>query len=947
MKRFVHTQLSVLVCLVVLSNILFAGSTGKIAGKVTDAATGEPIVGANALVVGTLLGAATNIEGKYTIVGVPIGSFSVRISLVGYQDVLINEVNVSSDQTTPLNVKLTSAAVEMKEIVITAEQLVNPLTTSSVQTVNQRTIEMIPNVKSVQDVMALQAGVVKMGGNTFLRGGRANEVQYVVDGIPVNNIIGNSGELTPTSSINEQLQNLYSGVQTGVIGGGTTGLAVSANAIQSVSVQTSGFDADFGNSQSGIVNIITKSGGERYTGSVQYRTDQVAKPNFSETYGSVNIGGPEPITKYLLPQLGVAIPGTVTFFFSSDMNRSDGAYRYDQNRFYNPLERKLEFHGFLGGLLNGLGFRYRDDQRNSFTINSKLKYDVSSGDQLSYGYRASLGSGHDYYKDWKYRADSSSVYTDISTQHVLTWTHFFSQSTFSRLSLGRVESNSRNDVGGLTPDKYSWANRNTDINGDNFNDLGTGQRWYNALTNVYTLRFDFNSQVHPLHFLKTGFEFNYEEIASTEIKYPMISLHGNPVPDTARLSTGSQPDRGEYPGYGIYRWALNNYPNRGALYVQDNIEFEGLNLHVGLRYDYIDLGKQVDEPDFVQAWENAAGVTPDVPEWPDKKIAGSTFLYYFTHGKVSPRLSIGYPVTNRIVFYFNYGHFTQYPERDQYYRDPFVLGDDRNWIGNPDLKPQRTVQYEAGFESQVSDDLAFAVRAFYKDIFDYATLVALPLSTNNGYVNLDYASARGFELTLNKSFTGGFSASTTYTYQIAKGRESNPLAYAFNPDIQLPRETRLDWDQQHTANLFVSYKVGPKDQGLFGWSWANNYGASLTWSLGSGFPYTAYRPRINERNVLLVNNETKPFTSRVNLSINKGFYVLNQFNVLVTLDVENLLNRKNVNNINTFTGQPSKYGDYDPDVREVYEWYRSAYRVDPTNFDPGRQILFGMKVNWE
>jgi len=941
-------------------NLAFGGTTGKVTGKVVDAATGEALVGANVVIVGTMLGAVTDVEGKFTIIGVPIGVYQIRASMVGYQEVVRNDVKVSADQTTSIEYKLSSTAVQMESVVITAEQLVNPLTTSSVQTVTSKTIEQIPNVKSVQDVMALQAGVVKMGSNMFLRGGRANEVQYVVDGIPVNNVVGNSGELTATNVINQQLADLYSGQQTGVIGGGGSGLAVSANAIQTVSVQTSGFDADYGNSQSGIVSIVTKSGTEKYTGSIQYRTDQVAKTNFAERYGSFNFGGPEPFTKYLLPELGVKIPGMLTFFISGDMNRSDGPYNYVRNEFYNPVERKVALSGFIGKLFGGLGFKYRDNQDNKFTLNSKLKYDISGDDQVTYGYRASLESGHGYYAAWKYRADSSTIYANIATQHVLSWTHFFGEKTFSRLSLGRVENSTLNSVANLPASAYSQASSNAedlDINKDNFNDLGTGQRWYKALTTVYTMRFDFNSQVHPLHLLKTGFEFNYEEVRSTEIHYPTVprpdnGVYRNPPFEDDRL----YPDRGEFPGYGIYRWVMNNYPNRGALYVQDNIEFEGLNLHVGLRYDYIDLGNQIFDPQYVEAWKIASGNLYE-PQWVEyddqnnlvpKKTLGSRFMYYFTHGYFSPRLSIGYPVTDRIVFYFNYGHFLQFPERDQYYRDPFILGARDNWIGNPDLQPQRTVQYEAGFENQVTDDMAFAIRAFYKDIFDYATLYKRPGSQNSVYINLDFASARGFEVTLNRAFTGNFSASATYSYQIAKGRSSNPLASVFNPQFQLPRETRLDWDQQHTANLFMSYRVGPReDATLFGIPFVNNWGASLTWTLGSGFPYTKYRFRVNERNVLLVNNETKPLTSRINFSLYKGFYILDKVNLVVTLDVENLLNRRNVNSVNTFTGRPSQYGDYDPDTGEIYEWYKNEYRTDPTQFAAGRQIFLGVKLNWE
>ncbi|MBI4810129.1 MAG: TonB-dependent receptor, partial [Ignavibacteriales bacterium] len=593
---------------------------------------------------------------------------------------------------------------------------------------------------SVEDVLKLQAGVVKQGNNLFLRGGRANEVQYLVDGIPTNSIVGNSGELLATNSANAQLAQLYAGVQSGVIGGGASGLAVSANAIQSVSVQTSGFDADYGNAQSGIINIVTKSGSERYTGSIQGRTDRLFGDNQNEAYSSFSFGGPEPFTKYVIPGFGVDVPGSLTFFLSADMNRSDGPYRYVHNEFYNPIERKVQLNGFLGGLLNGLGFKFRDNQSNSFTFNTKLKYDISGNDQVSYGYRASLSTSHGYVKDWKYRADSSSLGASLSIMHNLSWQHFFNPNSFIRIYLAKLESRDGNDIAGITPPQYSSAWEDRDVNGDFFLDLGTSQRWYKALTSVWSVRMDYNTQVHPLHMLKTGFEAHYEEINSTEIQYPMV-----PFTDAdGNVKTPPNPDplyqHGDFPGYGIYRWHLNNYPNRGGLYVQDNIELAGLNLHVGLRYDYLDIGRQVFNDDWLSYWKMRYDWIDTIegqsdPDWIYDLEYGQTidyntaksvnariyrgrglndasrFWYFLTHGYFSPRLSIGYPVTDRIVFYFNYGHFLQFPDRDTYYRDPFIPSAN-SWIGNPSLKPQRTVAYEAGFEDQFTDDMAFAVHAW-------------------------------------------------------------------------------------------------------------------------------------------------------------------------------------------------------------------------------------------
>ncbi len=966
LRRFFGLMMTALM----IHGLVLAGNTGKITGKVTDKESGEPIIGVNVIVLTTTRGAVTDVDGNYTIIGIPIGTYTLRASLVGYAQVEVKDVKVGADITTPLNFKMSSSAVQLTGVTTTADQqLVNSLSTSSTQNVSEKTIQSIPNVKNVEDVLKQQVGFVKQGNNLFLRGGRANEVQYLVDGVPTNDIVGTNSGLLATNSANAQLSALYAGIQSGVIGGGASGLSVSANAIQSVSVQTSGFDADYGNAQSGIVNIVTKSGGDRYNGSVQYRTDRLANTNQNEAYSSFSLGGPEPLTKYLLPDLGMKIPGALTFFISTDVDRSNGPYTYPSNGFYNPVERKVQLNGFLGGLLNGVGFKFRDDQSNAFTFDTKLKYDISGNDQVSYRYSASLGSRHDFYNDWLLRADSSQLSASLAITHNLSWMHFFTGNTFIKMYIAKTENKNGNDVAGIKPQDYSSAYQNLDINGDGYNDLGTMQDWYDASTRVWSYRIDFNSQVHPLHLLKTGFEFNYEEINSTDIQYPTVAhydANGNviPFPDP-----NPRYQRGEYPGYGQYRYNLDNYPNRGGLYVQDNIEFSGLNLHVGLRYDYLDIGRQVYYQDFITQWKQAYLWIDSVehalnPPWVtnlgfDQTAGGGAtsrglndwtrFWYYFRHGYFSPRLSIGYPVTDRIVFYFNYGHFLQFPDRDTYFKDPFAASAG-TIIGNPDLKPQRTVAYEAGFEDQFTEDLAFAVHAFYKDIFDYAD--AVTRGDFFIYKNFDYASTRGFEITFQQALAGNFSTAISYSYQIAKGRASNPLATVYTPEFELPREYRLPYDQNHTANVFATYKVGPNEEGqFFGFPFVNNYGISLTWNFGSGFPYNGYNTKFTTRNLYLINSETAPYSSTVNLSLYKGFKVMESMNLLATLDVLNLFNRRNISAasyINSFTTRPPQYGDYDPVSGITYPWYSAPHNLlNPIIFQAPRQIVLGLKLNWE
>jgi|WetSurMetagenome_2_1015567.scaffolds.fasta_scaffold09485_2 outer membrane receptor protein involved in Fe transport len=921
-----------------IASAAFLGTTGGLKGKITDLTNGEPLPGVNVLIVGSGRGAVTNEKGEYSVTGVNPSTYSLRVSLLGYKTIATEKtVLIEADETAIYNFKMASEDIELDPVVaIGTRPLVDVGKTSGEQTFNKDKIEQLPNVKGATDVIGLQAGVVKFGGQLFLRGGRANETQILIDGVAVNDVGAGA-----TSQANEQLQQLYSGNSTAGVGGA---LSVSANAIQSVSVSSSGLDAEFGNAQSGIVNITTKSGGDTYNGSFQYRTDSPTPQSYNERYFAANLGGPEPITSYLFPAMGVEVPGKLSFFMSANFNQYDGPYDFTRGNFYNPLKRKIKFGGFLGHVLNGLGFSYSDRQENTFSYNTKLSYAIGESDQFSYSYRANAGSSHSLYGAFAWRDRRDSTLSDVSLvdQNVIQWTHIFGTNSLMKGYISRLSTDRVSSVGGLDPTAYTFVEPGLrDPSNDGFYDLGTSQSWGSSNTVVWNVKFNFDSQVHRLHFLKSGFEYFYEHVKSTSISFPA----DNPE-DPVELA-----DRGDFPGVGRVRWVSNNFPSRGAFFLQDNIEFSSINIRIGIRYDFFYLGKQVFDSAYVSRWET---VTGEAADW----LANKSFGSQLVRGAFSPRLAIGYPISRSTVFYFNYGHFLQYPERDQLYHDPVPTAITNNYVGNPSLKPQKTVQYEAGFDQLILEDLSLGIRGFYKDIFDY---VAFKRTLVDKYVNLDYASARGFEIIVTKQLRERWSGSLGYTFQLAKGRSSDPRAAQLSPALfGLPREVRLDWDQQHTVNVFLGYRVGPKEEmDLFGLN-INNWGASITWNYGSGFPYTPYNPNVRRNSLeelYLKNTGDGPLTSEVNFSLYKGFSFMDKLNITLTMDITNLLNRRNVDlnagGFNSLSGRPAVFGDYAPEDKYRYPWGAElnsasfAARVPPYIFRSPRQIAFGLRINWE
>lgn len=246
--------------------LLFAGTTGKIAGKIVDKATNEPLVGANVVLMGTTLGASADVDGSYVILNIPPGAYSLRVTMIGYSPKTITGVRVIVDQTTTLNVTVDASSVQLSEVVVQAERpLIQKDLTATSYIVTSEQMSALP-VKNFIEVLNMQAGVVAEGNTLYVRGGRGNEVAFLIDGMYVNDpVMGGLATLISNESIEEL--NFLSGT----------------------------FNAEYGNALSGVVNIVTKEGGKNYSGTVEARTSEFgAAPykNYRENRVDVTMSGP-------------------------------------------------------------------------------------------------------------------------------------------------------------------------------------------------------------------------------------------------------------------------------------------------------------------------------------------------------------------------------------------------------------------------------------------------------------------------------------------------------------------------------------------------------------------------------------------------------------------------------------------------------------------------------
>src|SRR4030042_2390924 len=179
---------SLLITLLLIS-YSFAGTTGKIAGQISDIQSGDNLPGVNIFMQGTPLGAATDADGTYVILNVPPGLYTITLDYIGYQRVIVREVRVNVDFTTRLDRSMQQTVIEGEAVEVFGERhpLVRQDLTNTQVAVTSEAINALP-VDQIRDVISLQAGIITDNdGNLHIRGGRSNEIAYQVNGLSINN----------------------------------------------------------------------------------------------------------------------------------------------------------------------------------------------------------------------------------------------------------------------------------------------------------------------------------------------------------------------------------------------------------------------------------------------------------------------------------------------------------------------------------------------------------------------------------------------------------------------------------------------------------------------------------------------------------------------------------------------------------------------------------------
>ena len=904
-----------------LSPTLLAQSTGKIAGTVRDRQTGEALPGANVVVKGTTLGAASDEDGFYYILRVPPGTFELQVSLVGYRQTTVRSVRVLADLTTEINLQLEQASVEMGEVVVVAEQkMVQKDVTSTRRLISRETIMETPGLESTLDIFKLQAGAIlssvpqtlKLADGSQLqvrdeslkdihvRGGRGGEILYVVDGMPV----------------------------THPIYGGRSVVDLNIVDVESFELLTGAFNAEYGQAQSAVVNVTTRTGGEKFKGGLEYKTDDLKLfgESYNTQYGSFYLGGPEPLTRDLLPRLGLEIPGQMTYFLSGNVTMT--------NTPYNNRRARDKFSVF--------GFKVTEKQDNTENLNAKLNYDLNPMIRFILSYHGSWKQWTSFDWLWRDYPDRTAGYRRQNHAANLQFNHVLSKSTYYNLNLGFLGVTYKGSWNGKSPGDF-WTTDSTgrltstiaspeiDPRSGFYDERGYENIWRDDNTKTYTFKGDLTSQVHPAHLVKTGVELRHNDISYIDIQDGGVKL--------SRYVQGIDSIRppGPYPLFGQNRWVFQVKPIIGAAYLQDKFELEYLIINAGIRFDWFSLGQTVQSSDWKRTWERATGLAAD---WK------STIF------KFSPRFGISFPISEYTVVFFSYGHFNQLPELQFFYRDPYS----GSFAGNPRLDYEQTISYEFGFTHQLSDFWAIDIKSYAKDISKQVgtTLVygteGIPVEL---YDNKGYARARGLEFELNKRHSDYISGKATYTIQWTSGYSSSAFDDYIRSQTNFPypiRERPLGWDIRHQVIVQATLASGEEQApSLFGIQLPGDWNLTLLYRFSTGNPYTPGEATISPVEAQKrENTSTGPSYSWTDLKFEKGF-TLWGVRFALTADIFNLFDEKNIQmsyGFNTWTGKPFRYGDLERPQLNFYDYYTMISIMDPRQFSSGRTTKLAIRIDF-
>lgn len=909
-------------CHVIITSCIFAGTTGKLTGKVTDKATGEPLPLVNVILDGTSIGGATDYDGIYIINNIPPGEYTVVFSSIGFQKSKVTKVQINTDFTSKVDVTLSSETISTGEVVVEAKApLIRTDLTSSQTNIEAAQIQKLP-VESVTQILTLQAGITQgVDGELHIRGGRSNEIAYTVNGMSIVDPLDNSKTVT-----------------------------IATNAIQELSVISGTFNAEYGNAMSGIVNTVTKEGGNGLTGQLSFNTGDYISNN-SDIFQ--NIKDIDPVNDYITEfTLGGPIPyssGQLSFFAS-------GRYENDKGLYYGVREHNTTDSIYINPAdptdirmaSTGDGSLVHMGTSESANGTFKLTYKPAGNIKINYDLLYSGGKSRGFSYSFKYNPDaigtsySKGFVNSLELRHAVNSKTFYSLKGSYNLSYGSsylyplLDENGNEvtfrpgmSLANLHADpRYQPTTKQVTPTSPSFIYGGTSMDQSYTKSQSFIGKFDIVSQVTQNHEIKFGVEYRGHQLEAESFTV----LRDTTTYLTPTILGINSTTHGYY----------NKKPVEFSAYIQDKMEYSSIIVNFGLRYDYFNAHSQYGTNTFYPS--------PNDPSLPDGYDKSSLLADAEAKNQLSPRLGVSFPITDKGIIHFSYGHFFQMPSFSALYSNSmfkYAVGTSPTF-GNANLNPQRTVSYEIGVQQQLSEEVALVVTGFYKDVRDLLALQVIRVSgekTYSKYINKDYGNIKGITVTLTKRRTKQdmFGATLDYTFQTSEG--NNTDANSFFMDISSGRQSEkeivnLGWDQTHTLNGTIIFgEIG---------SW----NVSLIGRLGSGMPYTPQ----NTTTMVYVktNSGTRPTTTRVDLFADKSFSVFG-VDLSLFLKIYNLFDTANEVGVYSDSGratytlataQGGVKATNDLAIRLPGYHDANEYYKNPTMYSAPREVRIGAAIEF-
>ncbi|OGF01016.1 MAG: hypothetical protein A2509_04435 [Candidatus Edwardsbacteria bacterium RIFOXYD12_FULL_50_11] len=809
--------------LITISGTAQAGNTGKISGQITDAGNGLPLFGAVVSVPGTSIGGFTDDQGRYFLINIPPGSYSIRVNMTGYSPVTVIDVKCTQDITTKLNLKLKVSPIMTEGIVVTAQRpIVDKELTATRRTIKIENLALMP-WDTPEKAVASQPGVVTKSQEFHIRGGRSDEVSYLLDGISVRDAVE-----------------------------GYSGLLVNSNALSDLNMLTGIFDAQYGEVMSGVIEASIKNGGD-------------AALNFSTKSGKVM--GSQTGRGYQNYQLDYGrslLRDKLRIFGAADLSLTDD---WEPHREMVPHQDRQDYSGLvkttytapLGIRLTALGAQSRSQYgyygHDWYFFPGSYRSDLRKGRLGSFNINQSLSRATFYNLNlgWFWNTGKFGVrdtFWDIGRY----WWEDIKFFDYQDNQIYYDENGAAHFTAGYNPYGYDRML---------FYRYGSYWKYRDRVTDQRFVKFDITSQVNTIHQLKLGTDLKFYRINNFYL-YP--TANGIPIFD-----------------------AYDKNPSTQAVYLQDKVEYQGLVVNLGLRYERIDPKVSATSLGlWAQGLENI-DLSP-------KSI-------------YSPRVGLSYIISPVTTFHLGYGKYFQQPQFQHLYQ---YLGAYNaielkgNILGNPSLKPPTTTSLEFGTVTEFAKEWSFDLTIYSKDIRHLIGVEYIPAvpEAYYQYRNIDNASSKGIEATIKKHLGQRFTGLVQYSYAKAEGTGSSPQAVweKYLSTVQgeslgtLPQESiPLEFDQRNKVSLEASV-FSREDSGtgsLKRWVKSGNT-LNLIFQYGSGLPSAVTPVDTITRDAQDLNDDRSSATKQLDLKFTKKMN-LGRWSGYLSLEILNVFNWENFN----------------------------------------------------